>query len=213
MKKLLMLTLASSILLLPAACKRTPSGEALVGRISFIVGDVSLNGHPAAKDESVKPGDMIETKNNSSCEVIVADKNILMVAPDSRMVYNLKSGDGRLELLKGGFGALLRNKLPFGDFTITTRTVTASIRGTAFYIAAESEDKTYACVCNGMIRFKPGESGTEKTVAASHHKAFYYTRKNGAVVIEEGGLKYHTDASMEKEAAAIGETIDWNRLE
>jgi hypothetical protein len=213
MKKLLMLTLASSILLLPTACKKSPSGEALEGRISFVVGDVSLNGHTAAKDEAVRPGDVIETKKNSSCDIIIAGKNILMIAPESRLVYNLRQGDGRLELLKGGFGALLRNKLPFGEFTIATRTVTASIRGTAFYMAAESEDKTYACVCNGMIRFKPDESGTEKTIAASHHKAFFYTRKKGAIVIEEGGLKYHSDASMEKEAAAIGETINWSHIE
>jgi hypothetical protein len=213
MKNLLMLTLATSILLLPTACKKTSSGEELAGRVSFVVGDVLLNGHAAAKDEAVRPGDVIETKINSSCELIIAGKNIIMLAPETRLVYNLRQGDGRLELLKGGFGALLRNKLPFEEFIISTRTVTASIRGTAFYMAAESPVKTYACVCNGMIRFRPEGSDKEQTIAASHHTACYFTREKGAVLTEKAGLKYHSDASMEKEAAAIGETIDWSHVE
>lgn len=213
MKKILIVTLASSILLLPSACKKAPSGEALEGRVHFVVGEVLLNGKAAVKDAAVRPGDVIETKHNSSCGIIVAGKNILMIAPESRLVYNLRQGDGRLELSKGGFGALLRNKLPFGEFTVSTRTVTASIRGTAFYMAAESEEKTYACVCNGRIRFKPEGSDKEETIEASHHAACYYTKEKGAVLTEKAVLKYHSDATMEKEAAAIGETIDWHHVE
>lgn len=213
MKKILIVTLASSILFVPSACKKAPSGEALEGRVRFIVGDVLLNGHAAAKDEAVRPGDVIETKKNASCEIIVADKNILMVAPESRLVYNLRQGDGRLELMKGGFGALLRNKNPFGEFTVSTRTVTASIRGTAFYMAAESVDKTYACVCNGRIRFKPEEGGKEETVSSSHHAAYNYTMTKGVVAVDKGKLLYHDDSRMEKLATDIGEKIDWTHVE
>jgi ferric-dicitrate binding protein FerR (iron transport regulator) len=197
MKNIILLTLASTILLLPGSCKKSPSGAAIEGTVYFVVGNVFLNGHQAAKDETVRPGDVIETKNSSTCEIIVAGKNILLVAPDSRLVYKLREGDGRLELTRGGLGALLRNKLPFGEFAVSTKTVTASIRGTAFFMSAETDDRTYACVCNGRIRFNPGETGKDVTVAASHHKAYYYTKKKGAVEIEEAGLKYLSDAAMD----------------
>jgi hypothetical protein len=213
MKKMLMLILAFSILLLPAACRKAPSEGEVEGKIFFTVGEVTLNGRAAMKDASVRPGDVLETKNNSTCEIIIAEKNILMIAANTRLTYNLRPGDGRLELSHGSLGALLRNKLPFGEFRIITRTVTASIRGTAFYMAAETDEKTYACVCNGTIRFKPDGPGNEKTVAASHHTAFTYTREKGAIAVEKAGLLYHTDTSMDKLAAAIGETIDWTHTE
>jgi hypothetical protein len=213
MKKKLMLILAFSILLLPSACRKAPSEDALEGKIYFTVGDVTLNGIAAAKGAAVRPGDIIETKKNSSCEIIVAEKNILLVASDTRLVYNLRPGDGRLELSRGGIGALLRNKIPFGEFTVSTKTVTASIRGTAFFMSAETDDRTYACVCNGRIHFKPEGSDRQETIEASHHAACYYTREKGAVLTEKAGLKYHSDAAMEKEATAIGETIDWHHIE
>jgi hypothetical protein len=222
-RKMLALALIVSVAPAVQSCKQFMPGSNTEGVVKFIVGSVTLNGKKAAPGDTVRFGDVVETGDNSSCEIIIAGKNLLGLAPDTRLLYRVTTRESNLELSKGAFGALLRNRDATGDVIIKTPTVTASIRGTIFYIAAESQDKTYACTCNGRIRFKPERGGgilskpskesVEKQVAACHHEAYYFTAEKGTTKIEKAGLKYHSDEAMNKAAAVIGETIDWTKIE
>jgi hypothetical protein len=211
-KLLTVLILVSSIILIPS-CKKFLPGKNTEGTLNFTVGTVTLNGKPAVKGDTVRFGDVIETGDNSTCQVLIAGKNLLGLTPKSRLVYRVTTRESNLELSTGGLGAMLRNRDATGDVIVKMPTVTASIRGTIFFIKAESREKSYACVCNGRIRLTPDGSVKEELVSSRHHTAFYYTREKGAVKVEHAGLKYHSDEVMNKAAAAIGETIDWTTIE
>ncbi|HOT46576.1 MAG TPA: FecR family protein [Spirochaetota bacterium] len=213
--------IASTALAVPS-CKQFMPGKNTDGKVKFIVGEVTLNGKKTILGDTVRFGDTIETGKDSTCEIIIADKNLMMLAPETRLLYRVTTRESNLELSRGAFGAIIRNRDATGDIIIKMPTVTASIRGTIFYIAVEGRDRTYACTCNGRMRYHPdretlskpaaGES-EEKIVAACHHEAYYYSREKGAIKIEKAGLKYHGDEAMNKAAAAIGETIDWTKIE
>ncbi len=206
-----------------SACKQFMPGKNTDGKIKFIVGTVTLNGKPAATGDAIRFGDVIETGDNSSCRIGIGDRNLIALWPGTRFLYRVTTRGSNCELSRGGLGALLRNRDYTGDINIRTPTVTASVRGTVFCLTAESNEKTYTCVCNGRIHFrpepgggifsKPAENIGEKLVSASHHAGHYYTRDKGAVKIEKAGLRHHTDESVEKMAASIGEKIDWTKIE
>ncbi len=216
---LLLLIISAS--LCTQACKQFLPGKNTDGKVKFIVGDVTLNGKKAATGDTVRFDDVIETGENSICHVIIGERNILALSPKTRLLYRVTTRGSNLELSRGGLGALIRNRDYTGDMSVRTNTVTASVRGTIFYIAAESDARTYTCVCNGRMRFKPETGkllskhtgGGEKSVSAKHHASHYYIKERGAVKAEPAGLLYHTDEGVEKMAASIGEKVDWTKIE
>ncbi len=205
------------------SCKQFMPGRNTDGEIKFMVGSVTMNGKPAAPGDTVRFGDVIETGDQSSCEIIIAGKNLMVLVPNTKLLYRVTTRESNLELSRGALGAIIRNKDATGDLYIKTSTVTASVRGTIFYIAVENPDRTYTCTCNGRIHFKPETAGgilsrqapgaEDTLVEASHHEAYYYIREKGSIKIEKAGLKYHSDEAMNKEAAVIGETVDWTKIE
>ena len=223
LRNLLAAIIIASTALAISSCKQFMPGTNTEGEVKFIVGSVSLNGKNAALGDTVRFGDVVETGDRSSCEIIIAGKNLMVLAPNTRLLYRVTTRESNLELSRGALGAIIRNKDATGNVYIKTPTVTASVRGTIFYIAVENPDRTYTCTCNGRIHYKPEQGGGmlskptgdagEKMVAASHHEAYYYIRDKGSVRIEKAGLKYHSDEAMDKEAAVIGETIDWTKIE
>jgi hypothetical protein len=196
-----------------AGCKNSATEKGVDGSINFMVGKVTVNASPAVQGGTVRFGDIIETGDRSMCRVLAAGKNLLAIGPDTRVVYNIRKSDSFLILSRGRLGGLIRNRGAIGDLRIIMPTTTASIRGTIFYMAVESPEKTYTCTCNGHIHYKPETGGKEELVSASHHSARYYIREKGAITIKKGELKYHTDDSMVQAAALINEKIDWNKVE
>lgn len=222
-RKMLAFVLIASVALAIQSCKQFMPGKNTDGVVKFIVGSVTLNGKKAAPGDTVRFGDVIETGENSSCQILIGERNIIALWPNARFLYRVTTRGSNCELSRGGLGALLRNRDAIGDMNIATPTVTASIRGTVFCLTAESNEKTYTCVCNGRIHFKPvlgggvfsksDEDTGEKLVSAHHHAGHYYTREKGAIKIEKAGLKHHTDQGVEKMASSIGETVDWTKIE
>lgn len=222
-RKLLTLLIAISSIITIPSCKQFLPGKNTEATVKFIVGTVTLNGRPAATGDRVKFGDIIETGGQSSCDILIAKKNLLSLAPNTRFLYRVTTRGSNCELTQGALGALLRNRDATGEFNIRTPSITASVRGTVFYIAAEKSNRTYACVCNGRIHFKPDSTGgflvkfidnrAEQPVSAHHHKAYFYSRVGNAISVEKAGLLYHTDHGVEKMAASIGEKIDWTTIE
>lgn len=202
------------VLCLSGGCtKKTDETSALVGTIIALDGEVAVNGAPAAVNGKIEYGDTIITGLKSWCRIVIDERNIIKVGPDSLMVYRLRKDDGRLELRRGYMAAVLKNLKNVNEFRVTTPTVAAGIRGTALCVAAESPDKTYACVCNGRIGFLPEGAKEEKLVAAAHHQAAHYVREKGKIVVKDAGMLFHTDKDIEAMAAEIGVAVDWSRIE
>lgn len=207
--------LSTGILLLAAlilpACSYK-AGLPIPAKISFITGTVLVNGIEARLDQVIGQGDIIETRTQSFCRIIVDDKNIIGMQDDCVLEYKISREDAVLDLKKGFLGIIVKNRKNIGNFRVNTPTTTASVRGTSFVIGTETPDKVYTCICNGVIHYHPAGHAKSERYAAAHHKAAYFTRRGGAVTSEPGEMKYHTDSDVEKLASDINVRIDWTKI-
>ena len=91
-----------------------------------------------------------------------------------------------------------------------TPSAVAGVRGTSFFMKVESPTSTYVCACNGVVQVLGADGSLLKELVGSHHKGVRIQEAGGAPQLTDAPLLYHTDADLEKVAADIGYTIDWN---
>lgn len=186
-----------------------PSSAVVSGTISYMEGDVFLNGKPAEIGDRVDSRDTLETGESSFCEVVFENANVFRL--DELTQTKIDWAKSNIVVEKGGFSAVF-NKLDkllneMRDFTITTKTTVAGVRGTVFYVKVEDEKNSYVCICNGTLAMD--YSGTEMDISATHHKAYRFTESGGKVTWSDAPMLYHDDAKMDEIAARIGFTIPW----
>jgi len=185
--------------------------------ITSFVGNVTVNGKTVDSEGlAVKSGDLIQTGEESFCELIINEQNILRISNNTRLVFNISDTESVLELKQGWLAGLTR-KIFKNDrtFLVRTPTVVAAVRGTSFCTKVENPDSTYFCVCNGKIELKKSGGETGDMVISPHHTARRYKKeKDGTLTIEKDpGLLYHDDKGVETLAKKINTTIDWTRVE
>lgn len=200
------------LIALLSSCGGGAPADRLDGVLSFISGEVLLNRKAANLSDTIRYGDTIETRGKSTCRIVVDGKNLISMGKETRLVYRIKKGDGRIEFNRGLLGAIIRNRAGMQEFRVTMPTVSAAVRGTILFMAVEGEGKAYACVCNGTVVLQPPGQG-EEVISAKHHRANYYIKEKERVVIKKAGLDNHDDKSMEEMASSIGVKIDWTRIE
>jgi ferric-dicitrate binding protein FerR (iron transport regulator) len=189
------------------------AGVPIPAKISFLTGTVLVNGIEARLGQVIGQGDIIETRAQSYCRIIVDDKNIIGMQDDSVLEYKISREDALLNLKKGFLGIIVKSRENIGNFRVNTATMTAGVRGTSFFIGNETPDRVYTCICNGVIHYHPAGHAKSERFAAAHHKAIYYTRRGSTVSGEPGGMKYHTDSDVEKLASEINVRIDWTKID
>ncbi len=203
--------LVISLLFTIAACE-TKSQYHIPASIQFVSGTVLHNGSPAKLNDPVHYNDIIETKEKSFCRIVVDGKNVIGLQNNTTFVYRVRANDGLVELKRGHLAAVIKNRRNIQDFRVMARTVTASVRGTAFFIGMDSPEETYTCTCNGRVSYLASGETEAKVIAAPHHHAVNYNQKGTIIETTPGVLKGHDDSAVEALAAAIGEKIDWTKI-
>ncbi|MFH0976811.1 MAG: FecR family protein [Spirochaetota bacterium] len=184
-------------------------------RISDFVGKVLISGSADIKTgRAIIFGDIIETGEKSSCDILINEKNILKINQNTRLVFNISSESNVLQVETGWFAAI--TKQPFTKqmhYIIKSPTLVAAVRGTSFCMKVENPQSTYFCVCNGSIELKEPDDKTGDIVVSAHHSARRYIKgKDGKITIEKNpGLLYHNDQGIEDMAKKINVTIDWKQ--
>lgn len=186
-------------------------------KILSYTGKVTVNSNAVTQiNMPVKQGDSIETIGESTCDIIINDKNVLRLKPDTKLTLNISDKESILLLEKGWLAGVTRKAFTKeGKFLIKTPTVAAAVRGTSFCLKVENDKSTYFCTCNGSIELTGEKSSRSETVEAAHHSARRFTiDKTGALIQDNNpGMLYHTDSSVEEIAKVIGETIDWSQAD
>ena len=184
-------------------------------KILSYTGTVTVNTKAVKEiNMALNRGDAVETMADSSCDIIINDKNILRLTPNTKLVLKISDRESILQLEKGWLAGVTRKVFSKeGKYIIETPTVTAAVRGTSFCIKVENENSTYFCTCNGSIELTGKSSSKAETVTAAHHAARKFSIDKSGALIEDNnpGLLYHTDSGVEEMAKKIGETIDWNK--
>lgn len=183
-------------------------------RILSYTGTVTVNTKAVKEINMVlNQGDAIETMAESTCDIIINEKNILRLKPDTKLTLRLSDKENILQLDKGWLAGVTRKVFTNeGKFTVKTPTVVAAVRGTSFCMKVENEKSTYFCTCNGSIELTGESSNKAETVTAAHHSARRFSIDKTGALIEDNnpGMLYHMDSGVEELAKIIGETIDWN---
>lgn len=207
------LLILSTILLPLTASGRTDSASVkkITGTITYLEGDVLLNNKEAQIGDQIISSDTLQTGEASFCEVIFEDANIFRL--DELTITRINWSQSDIVLKQGGISAVF-NKLDklireMQDFTISSPTTVAGVRGTVFYARVEDPDNTYVCICNGELDMEYGEKSLG--IAANHHKAYRFTNSNGKVTWTDAPMLYHDDQKMDSLAAEIDYKIPWGK--
>lgn len=199
-------SLATAALWLNPARAQSQGASNLVSR----QGEVLLNGRPLANDGVIQTGDTVATGPDGRVAFSIGNDAFLL-RPGTTL--NLERGAtlfavSGARLVAGAFAAVFgRSRHPRA---ITTRTVTAGIRGTGFYVGMET-DSTYFCTCFGSIELN-GAEGARELVNSTHHAARrILAAPTGGRVIVTAPLQNHEDAEIERLAALVGQRPAWRR--
>ena len=193
----------------------TPSvSENAVGSVSYLSGDVLIDGTATKIGANVPSGSVIETKGASFCEIRFGERNIFQIRENSIISLALSEGGREADLKKGAFAAVFdKIKTVSGDgrdgFRLRAPTAVAGIRGTVFFFQVESEDSTYVCICNGKIKLEDSAAGNSFEAEADRHYATRFVRTAGGIAVEVAPLLYHGDVDMDALAAKVQVVIPW----
>lgn len=184
-------------------------------RVSYLEGDVTVDGSAAVIGDPVPLGSTVRTAAESACEIQFDSRNIIRMAEGTVLVFDPRNLQTGSQLREGALILVLKKLAAISGgpaFIVRTGNTAAGVRGTSFFVKAVDESTTYVCCCNGAIHVEGDGGQAVKDIEASHHSAVLIRGAGGTVTMEAAALEYHGDADMEQAAAKIGVTIDWSAV-
>lgn len=175
--------------------RKLPEGQSIYG----LSGQVTVNDQPASLSTQIKPGDTVQTAQNSEI-VFVVNTHSMILRSESKLLIEQSQESatsliiGGLRMLSGRLLSVSRNS----PMRLTSSTATIGIRGTGFYMEAEP-DRTYFCTCYGETEVEAtADPQSRETVAAKHHDRPLYIVTDGGSGnnIRNAPFINHTDQEL-----------------
>ncbi len=175
--------------------KKLPEGQSIYG----LSGQVTVNDKEATLSTPIKPGDTVQTAQNSEI-VFVVNTHSMILRGDSKLLVEKPAAAqdslviSGLRMLSGKLLSVSRNSA----MQITSSTATIGIRGTGFYLEADPE-RTYFCTCYGATEVQATDDATSReSIAAKHHDRPVYIVKDGGAGnnIRNAPFVNHTDQEL-----------------
>jgi hypothetical protein len=194
-----------------------------------ISGQATVNGVEATLQTGIKPGDIVQTGNNSelvfvvnSHAMILRSNSHLVIEAGSAKAAEIKANENEpavnkqeetssiaqvingLLILSGKLLSVSRNS----PMKVRTATATIGIRGTGFYVESDPE-RTYFCTCYGTTEAEAnGDADSKTTIVSEHHdRPLYILNGQGAGNnIRSAPLINHTDQELTLIETLVGRT-------
>ncbi len=207
---ILLFLLISAVLLTAGGEKDSVSTpDSLSGVLEYLEGDVFINNVEANFGDTVRDSDTLRTGSDSYCEVVFGERNIFRL--EENTIVRIDWARSNINITEGSIGAVFTKLDKFltreKDFTLTSPSMVAGIRGTVFFIRVEDSRNTYLCLCNGELDLTETCEGLN--AEAVHHQAFRFTLQSDDIGYSPAAMLYHDDAKMESIADGIDYTIPW----
>ena len=200
------------------------------GTVEFLQGEVSIDQEPAEIGDAVRSGQTVVTGPEGRAEIAFGQRNIFEIRPETRVTLELGTNDvRRAEVDRGALAAVFDRlrQLTGGEsaFRFQLPSAAGGVRGTVFFIKAESDTRSYVCTCNGATALRtPEQAGNGNgdgsggdgngpgpgRVEAGHHEAYRFIESDGAYRVEQARMRYHDDAAMDRLAEKIDVSIPWS---
>ena len=162
-------------------------------------GDVKVNRQLANLDTRIRPGDLVQTGENSEIVFVVGGNSMILRSDSQLNLDPPPSGLG--SLLIGGLRLLTGKLLSVSHnsaMRVTSATATIGIRGTGFYIEADPE-QTYFCNCYGVTDIQASnDPGSKETLTSTNHGRPVYILADGSSggKIRTAPFINHTDQEL-----------------
>ncbi|WP_188020364.1 FecR family protein [Deferribacter autotrophicus] len=112
------------------------------GKITEIKGTPLVNGKRAKKRKKVYVGDKIVTDSKSSLSIIMKNKTVFVISPDSEVILkktDRRNGNTEIELKKGSVRSVVAKLKPRDRYSIISAGAVAGVKGTEFIAFSNSE--------------------------------------------------------------------------
>lgn len=177
--------------------RKLPPGQSIYG----LSGQVTVNDKEATLATQIRPGDTVQTGQNSEI-VFVVNTHSMILRGDSKLLIEPPEGTtgsdsliiAGLRMISGKLLSVSRNS----PMKLTSSTATIGIRGTGFYIESEP-DRTYFCTCYGATEVEATADPTSReSIAAKHHDRPVYIVTDGGAGnnIRNAPFINHTDQEL-----------------
>ncbi len=143
---------------------------------------------------------------DGTLQLIVDQKNILELRPNSRLLLN--RARKHLWLEAGHLSAVLMGDFSKQGIKLKTRHHTTTLHGTVVHMAHENENQIYSCLCHSAYTI--GTVDQKQRYEAGHHSAVRIVKKGQKYKIVRAPMLYHDDKSLNQMASVVKEKIDWN---
>lgn len=181
------------------------------GTISYLDGDVTLDGNEASIGDAVRRGATLQTGPASVCEISWGNENIIQLQENTLATLNVGSGAPGVKLASGSMAAVLNRVEAMskkGTLQVQTPSATAGVRGTVFFVKVEDASNTYICACYGSLGIASAPDGE---LASTKHVARRFTGSRLSARSTAAGLLYHDSQSIGDLAAKVGYVIPWGQ--
>ena len=174
---------------------KLPASQSIYG----LSGKVTVNDQEASLSTRIKPGDTVQTAQNSEI-VFVVNTHSMILRSESKLIIE-KQDTATESLLIGGLRMLTGKLLSVSrnsSMRVSSATATIGIRGTGFYMEADP-DQTYFCTCYGATEVEANnDPQSRETITASHHDRPVYIVKDGGAGnnIRDAPFVNHTDQEL-----------------
>lgn len=184
--------------------RKLPEGQSIYG----LSGQVTVNNEPASLSTRIKPGDTVQTAQNSEI-VFVVNTHSMILRSESKLLIEPPAETSTSSLVIGGLRMLTGKLLSVSrnsPMRVTSNTATIGIRGTGFYIEADPE-RTYFCTCYGATDVEAtADPQSKESIAATHHDRPVYIVTDGGNGnnIRNAPFINHTDAELSLIETLVG---------
>jgi hypothetical protein len=176
----------------PTATVVTVVGKAWENRHEKIGGDVES---PLKAGDHLAPGARLRTGMASNLVLKLGDDVAISIKSETIGKLTMNNGeDWGLDLEGGSVLSAVKNPKKRPDhFSVSSRSFTMGVRGTAFYVRDTPGKAPYLCTCHGTIQVRAGAGKVLQHITTTHHDH---------PVTLEGDLKKstaepeHTDADI-----------------
>ena len=188
----------------------------VIPTVSYLEGVVTIDGTAAQIGNTVPLGAVISTSAASLVDIEFNGRNAIRLSENTTLVFNPRNLQTGSQLRQGALTLCLKH-LAVGErgegFLVRTPSAVCGVRGTSFFMKVESPTSTYVCACNGVVQILGQDGSLLREIAGSHHKGVRIGDTGASPQLADAPMLYHTDADVEKVAAAIGYKIDWNVID
>ena len=190
------LSLGAALALRLGVLRETLAAGKLEKGVYRVRGEARVNGAPAREGMDVKAGDVITTGRDGEL-VFVIGKDAMLVRANARVEVSGRAAALVADGLRIVTGAVLSVFSPGARRTITVRTATIGIRGTAVYVE-DMSDRAYVCTCYGVADIAAQDDlAVHETVQTEHHDQPRYIYPAGtAQRIVRAPVVNHSDAEL-----------------